>query len=90
MLVPDHHPAIFTLEEHEKLCDILDANKRTANLPGQKHRAKMCMCSPASFIAENVVINWFPLPADCRQIISALPLTHARKRGKRTSVIIHL
>lgn len=40
VLVPDHHPAIFTLEEHEKLCDILDANKRTANLPGQKHRAK--------------------------------------------------
>lgn len=40
VIINDHHPAIFTLEEHEKMLDILQSNSRTKNILGQKHRAK--------------------------------------------------
>lgn len=38
VLIPDHHPAIYTLEEHETMIAILDENSRTKNAPG-----KQCM-----------------------------------------------
>lgn len=38
VMIPDHHPAIFTLEEHEKMLDLLSTNSRQKNLQGQQHR----------------------------------------------------
>lgn len=40
VMVQDHHPAIFTLEEHEKMLDILSTNSRQMNLPGQRKASK--------------------------------------------------
>ena len=37
-MVDNHHPAIFTLEEHERLLAILDENARSRSVVGQKHR----------------------------------------------------
>ncbi len=49
---------------------------------GKKHRAKNVYVFSGILYCGKCGINWFPLPADCRQIISALPLTHARKKRK--------
>ena len=38
VMVDNHHPAIFTLEEHERLLAILDENARSRSVVGQKHR----------------------------------------------------
>ena len=40
VIVKDHHPAIFTIEEHEKMLDILQTNSRNKNVTGQKHHSK--------------------------------------------------
>lgn len=38
VMVPDHHPAIFTLEEHETMCSILKNNsKNMENAIGKSH-----------------------------------------------------
>lgn len=36
ILVPDHHPAIFTLEEHEAMLRILEENSRNKNSVGKQ------------------------------------------------------
>ena len=36
VMVPDHHPAIFTLEEHEKMLSILSENSRQRNSVGKQ------------------------------------------------------
>lgn len=36
VLIPDHHPAIFTLEEHEKMIAILEENSRQRNMTGKQ------------------------------------------------------
>ena len=36
VLVPDHHPAIFTLDEHQKMLAILDENARSKNTIGMQ------------------------------------------------------
>lgn len=36
ILVPDHHPAIFTLEEHEAMLRILEENSRNKNSMGKQ------------------------------------------------------
>lgn len=40
VMVYDHHPAIFTVEEHEKLRSILFAGARNRNLPGVTKHGK--------------------------------------------------
>lgn len=40
ILIPDHHPAIFTQEEHEKMLSILDTNSRQRNMIGKQRRPK--------------------------------------------------
>lgn len=37
IMIYDHHPAIFTLEEHERLLAILEENARSRSVVGQKH-----------------------------------------------------
>ena len=37
VMIYDHHPAIFTLDEHERLLAILEENSRTRSVVGQKH-----------------------------------------------------
>lgn len=37
VMVTDHHPAIFTLEEHEKMAAIRADNSRLLNSPGKTH-----------------------------------------------------
>lgn len=39
VMVTDHHPAIFTLEEHEKMAGIRADNSRLFNSPGKTHSA---------------------------------------------------
>ena len=39
IMIPDHHPAIFTLEEHEKMLAILEENARNKQTVGQKHHS---------------------------------------------------
>lgn len=36
VMIPDHHPAIFTLEEHEKMLSILNENGRQRNSVGKQ------------------------------------------------------
>lgn len=36
VMIPDHHPAIFTLEEHEKMLSILNENSRQRNSVGKQ------------------------------------------------------
>lgn len=36
VIIPDHHPAIFTLEEHEKMLSILEENGRQKNSVGKQ------------------------------------------------------
>ena len=36
IMIQDHHPAIFTLEEHEKMLSILDTNSRQRNSIGKQ------------------------------------------------------
>lgn len=36
IMIPDHHPAIFTLEEHEKMLSILETNARQKNSVGKQ------------------------------------------------------
>lgn len=36
IMIPDHHPAIFTLEEHEKMLSILETNSRQRNSIGKQ------------------------------------------------------
>ncbi|MDO4305715.1 MAG: recombinase family protein [Eubacteriales bacterium] len=36
VMIPDHHPAIFTLEEHEKMLSILNENSRQRNSAGKQ------------------------------------------------------
>lgn len=36
----NHHPAIFSLEEHEKMLAILDENSRNHRSVGQKHQTE--------------------------------------------------
>ncbi len=38
VLVPDHHPAIFTVQEHEKMKELLSENFRQRNSPGKQCR----------------------------------------------------
>ena len=40
VIVPDHHPAIFTMEEHQKMLELLAENSRQRNMPGQQHSQK--------------------------------------------------
>ncbi len=40
VMVPDHHPAIFSLEEREKMLAILSKNAKERNLPGKQCRRK--------------------------------------------------
>jgi DNA invertase Pin-like site-specific DNA recombinase len=36
VMIPDHHPAIFTLEEHEKMLSILETNSKQRNSIGKQ------------------------------------------------------
>lgn len=36
VLVPDHHPAIFTVQEYEKMAELLSKNSRQRNSPGKQ------------------------------------------------------
>lgn len=36
VLVPDHHPAIFTVQEYEKMAELLSTNSRQRNSPGKQ------------------------------------------------------
>lgn len=51
VIVPDHHPAIFTLEEHEAMTALLSENSRQRNSPGKQRLANrvyvfggLCYC----------------------------------------------
>jgi len=41
VLVPDHHPAIFTLEEYERMKEMRDTNSRTFNAVGKVKTTNM-------------------------------------------------
>lgn len=74
IMIPDHHPAIFTLEEHEKMLSILDTNSRQRNSIGKQ-------CS-----RENIHI--FSGIAYCGKCGCRLTSTPGRKHtdGYRTSI----
>jgi site-specific DNA recombinase len=40
IMIQNHHPAIFSLEEHEKMLAILDENSRNHRSVGQKHQTE--------------------------------------------------
>ena len=77
VIINDHHPAIFTLEDHEKMLDILQSNSRTKNMFFQ-----------VFYTVANVAVDLFPLPAEYKLTASALQFIPALKSEKRMSAII--
>lgn len=73
IMIPDHHPAIFTPEEHEKMLSILDTNSRQRNSIGKQ-------CTRTN-------IHVFSGIAYCGKCGSKLTSTPGRKHanGYRTS-----
>lgn len=74
VMIPDHHPAIFTLEEHEKMLSILNENSRQRNSVG-----KQC---------KRNTIHIFSGIAFCGKCGNKLTSTPGRKHadGYRTSI----